>query len=565
MRSWRKQVISLLALILVIVLAFLAWLALSFNRQYTAMLRRENESDLTLWMDMAEQRLNAVHDHVYEILPTIYTKTTTAPGSGALPVSVSVECQDLMENLLLVSTDSSCFFLTDTDSGSNLISAPNTQPFTRTLALKEYVRTLLPSNARSTSDKHWTPCIIGGESYFLCYLHVGKYAAGALCRAEIFNDIGHTNLFLDDTSLFLALPDGSVSAIHGKADASSLMSADGRQPASSRNRIIRDFPLLGCRAVLNWKPPPLISRWGIAILLLLVMAALFSLVALLSLLILRKVADPTRKLLRAQEEIAAGNLDYRITSRPGSSEFKALYHSFNDMADQIRSLRIASYDNLLKEEENKFRMVRAQIRPHFYLNSITVIHNMTYQNRLEDIRSYVQALARHIRYMLNIQSPMITVSAELTHIENYISMQDLRFPGSVKASYRCDEQVADTEIPFLMLFTVVENSFKHAMNLYSTMELNIVCEPYSEENFSGMRMIVEDNGDGYTPEVLASFSGPMPEELPTKDHLGLSNVQYTLRYVYRRDGLLRLSNLEHGARTEIMIPAEVKKSEAADL
>jgi len=209
--------------------------------------------------------------------------------------------------------------------------------------------------------------------------------------------------------------------------------------------------------------------------------------------------------------------------------------------------------------------VRAQIRPHFYLNSITVIHNMTYQNRLEDIRSYVQALARHIRYMLNIQSPMITVSAELTHIENYISMQDLRFPGSVKASYRCDEQVADTEIPFLMLFTVVENSFKHAMNLYSTMELNIVCEPYSEENFSGMRMIVEDNGDGYTPEVLASFSGPMPEELPTKDHLGLSNVQYTLRYVYRRDGLLRLSNLEHGARTEIMIPAEVKKSEAADL
>ena len=190
---------------------------------------------------------------------------------------------------------------------------------------------------------------------------------------------------------------------------------------------------------------------------------------------------------------------------------------------------------------------------------------MTYQNRLEDIRSYIQALARYIRYMLNIQSPMIAISAELTHIENYIKMQDLRFPESVKASYHCDKAISETEIPFLMLFTVVENSFKHAMNLYSTMELNIICEPYSEDGFSGIRLIVEDNGDGYTPEVLEQFSGPVPEDLPAKDHLGLSNVQYTLRYVYRRSGLLRLSNLEHGARTEILIPAEVKQIETTDM
>ena len=563
MRSWRKQVIFLLTLILVIVLGFLGWLAFTFSGQYSAMLRQDNQNDLTLWMNMAEQRLNAVHDHVYEILLTVYTKATTAPGSGALPVIVAVECQDMMENLLLISTDADCYFLTDTDTGSNLISAPNTQPFRRTLNLKEFIRGLDPADARSASDKRWIPCTISGETYFLCYLHAGKFAAGALCRAGIFSDVGSVNLFSDDTSLLLALPDGSASVLHGQAGPAEERSGSLQKPAG--NRIAVDFPLLDCQAVLTWKSQSPLSRWGISILLFVALIVLFTLIALVTLLILRKVADPTRKLLHAQEQIAAGNLDYRITARPGSSEFNALYHSFNDMADQIRTLRIASYDNLLKEEENKFRMVRAQIRPHFYLNSITVIHNMTYQNRLEDIRSYVQALARHIRYMLNIQSPMITVSAELTHIENYIRMQDLRFPGSVQASYHCDEQVADTEIPFLMLFTVVENSFKHAMNLYSTMELNIICEPYREEDFSGMRMIVEDNGDGYTPDVLAHFSGPMPEELPTKDHLGLSNVQYTLRYVYRRDGLLRLSNLEHGARTEILIPAEVKIREAADL
>ena len=560
MRSWRKQVIFLLTLILAIVLGFLGWLASTFNRQYSDMLRQENESDLTLWMSMAEQRLNAVHDKVYEILLTVYTKAETASGSGPLPVIVAVECQEMMENLLLINADASCFFLRDTENGNDMISAPNTQPHPRTMALKEFIRALDPAVARSTSDRYWTPCTVGEETYFLCCLRVGKFIAGALCRAETFNDVGQANLFSDDTSLYLALADGSAHVIYGQTDP---RAGSGGQAAG--NRITADFPLLGCEAVITWRKPPILRRWSVIVPLLLTLALLFTLVALLTLLILRKVADPTRKLLYAQEQIAAGNLDYRISARPGSREFSILYHSFNDMADQIRTLRIASYDNLLKEEENKFRMVRAQIKPHFYLNSVTVLHNMTYQNRLEDIRSYIQALARHIRYMLNIQSPMIPVSAELTHIENYIRMQDLRFPGSVKASYRCDEAVSGTEIPFLMLFTVVENSFKHAMNLYSTMELNIVCEPYTGEDFRGMRMTVEDNGDGFSPEVLAHFSGPMPDELPTKDHLGLSNVQYTLRYVYRRDGLLRLSNLEHGARTEILIPGEVKKSEAADL
>ena len=565
MKSWRKQVTVLLALILVIVLAFLCWLAFTFSRQYSAMLRRENESDLTLWMNMAEQRLNAVHDNVYEILLNLYRKTTTAPGSGELPVSLSVECQDMMQDLLLISSDADCYFLSDSDSGKVLISAPNTQKYARTLKLKDFIRGLDPADAHSTSDKSWTTCVLGGEPYFLCHLHAGKYTAGALCRAEIFSDVGSANLFPDETSLSLLLADGSVCAVHGQADPEALRRVGEQASLRSRSDIVMDFPLLDCRVLLNRKSPSLLSRWGISLLLFLGIILIFSLIALVALIILRKVADPTRRLLHAQEQIAAGNLDYRIKDRPGSSEFSTLYHSFNDMADQIRTLRIASYDNLLKEEENKFRMVRAQIRPHFYLNSITVIHNMTYQNRLEDIRSYVQALARHIRYMLNIQSPMISVSAELTHIENYILMQELRFPVSVRASYRCDETVGEVQIPFLMLFTVVENSFKHAMNLYSAMELNIVCEPYSEEGFTGVRLVLEDNGDGYSPEVLAHFSGPMPEDLPTKDHLGLSNVQYTLRYVYRRDGLLRLSNLEHGARTEILIPAEVKKIETADL
>ena len=46
-------------------------------------------------------------------------------------------------------------------------------------------------------------------------------------------------------------------------------------------------------------------------------------------------------------------------------------------------------------------------------------------------------------------------------------------------------------------------------------------------------------------------------ELNTKEHLGLSNVRYTLHLVYRRGDLLRISNRETGgAHVEIWIPDE---------
>ena len=48
----------------------------------------------------------------------------------------------------------------------------------------------------------------------------------------------------------------------------------------------------------------------------------------------------------------------------------------------------------------------------------------------------------------------------------------------------------------------------------------------------------------------------MPEgELPPKEHLGLTNIRYTLRYSYHRQASLRLLNTETGAKAVIWIPS----------
>ena len=71
-----------------------------------------------------------------------------------------------------------------------------------------------------------------------------------------------------------------------------------------------------------------------------------------------------------------------------------------------------------------------------------------------------------------------------------------------------------------------------------------------------LRLSVEDNGGGFPQEVLDNFNGELPEgELPPKEHLGLTNIRYTLRYSYHRQASLRLLNTETGAKAVIWIPS----------
>lgn len=566
MRSWRKEITALLISTFLVVLGFLLGMVSYFNSELTEQLLQKNRSDLAYWTNVTEYRLNSIHNNVHEILLTIYNNATIASGSQALSFEVSKKCQELMEDQLTINPDADCYFVMDSDTGKLLFSSVSRIGGVHVSGLKEYVRDIDYSLAGGINDKSWSVCTIGSSTYFLKLTRMGKYMAGSLCRADTFNTIGNITVFGSDSAVIL-LSDGSQ--IYGGGNprwvGELLFDEKGGPYLESDHLVVmEEFPLLNCSAVFI--APKVLSletsSGEMVVKILIAIAIFFSLFALITLTIFRRVIAPTRELLKAQEQIGAGNIEYRITTKSGSSEFDTLFKSFNGMANQIKNLRIETYDRLLREQEAKFQMVRAQIKPHFYLNVITVISNMTYQNRLEDIRTYVHALAKHIRYMLNVQSSFISVSEELTHIENYLKIQELRFPGSVSASIDCADEVRNIQIPFLVLFTVVENSFKHALNLYKPMELRITCEPYSESGFDGYRLSVEDNGDGFSERVLSTFLNAAPDaHMPTKDHLGLSNINYTLRYVYKRNDLLRLSNTAQGARTEILIPTEVMGDE----
>ena len=104
------------------------------------------------------------------------------------------------------------------------------------------------------------------------------------------------------------------------------------------------------------------------------------------------------------------------------------------------------------------------------------------------------------------------------------------------------------------------------MTLVNTMEVKITGIRYEEEGFKGIKLTEEDNGSGFSENALSKLEEANPDDLFTKEHLGLTNVRYSLNMIYRRDDLLRLSNKpEGGAVIELLIPDEEIKDETTGM
>ena len=554
-RSWWKVTLALICILILLIGMSLLWSTLNIRNQVRQTVEQTNAHALKLWAGNVQNRLDALYEHLYDLLVSLYNSTELRTGTPIMDVSTKQKIIEMMNDKLMISTDADAFFVLDTENDFYLFSASSTLSNQDIFHLKMQCRTAALDAPLSLREQSWKILEVGDISYFYKNIQLGKYIAGVACRLSRFSPEKTVAILGQDPTFFLALPDQNLTWL-GEPD---WTGNPGR--CTVRQHIYN----LDGEIVLS--AVPALAEQSIAqpVLLLLITALCLALVVLLLLLLRRLVAAPTRTLIEANEMLAAGNIRYRLDEdKARSKEFDALFDSFNNMARQIGNLKIEAYDLRLREQSNRLTMLRAQIRPHSFLNAVTTISNMTYTCRPEEIRAYIQVFAKYIRYMLNVSDPWITVEAEVGHIRNYLKMQDARFPRAISFTAEYNAAAGECKIPFLLLYTLVENSIKLAMSLYETLDITVRCVREDRDDFHGFCLTEEDSGQGF-PEDLAEKlrSGDEPF---VKEHLGLSNVRNTLNLTYHRDDLLRLSNRpQGGARVELWIPDKEDNHETSDL
>ena len=161
--------------------------------------------------------------------------------------------------------------------------------------------------------------------------------------------------------------------------------------------------------------------------------------------------------------------------------------------------------------------------------------------------------------MLRTDEERITLGEELRHIEAYLEMQELRYPDRIFHAMAVPDALQEREIPHLLVYTVVENSFKYALGVEDTLFLMIEARK-KEDSFE---VIIEDNGRGYPESVIAMINAESLPELNREEmrHIGLRNIRRTMELKYGSRGGITLENIMdddgeevRGARTILCFP-----------
>ncbi|MBR5755736.1 MAG: histidine kinase, partial [Erysipelotrichaceae bacterium] len=401
-KSFIQHVAKLLAGVLITSLLFFVAMSFTYKTFYEQSVLSVAEKISSSWTDDIDRRLNTIYEHIYDLSATIYNGTAVHSGSEEMDLAVRKTVQDALQSKLMASSDLSVVFVVDTESSLYFYYSNGTLPQTQNSALKLFVQQYCLEHHSSIGNRVWEIVRVLDDGYYYKAVNLGKYIIGALsdCRTYRLNDtldslLNDTCMIMNEEGLVLCQGDESLS---GYVDED----RDGSYLRKGFTVCVNPQKYADAKAVYIRKNEGTDIPWSIVSLFLIVDSALCVLLVGLSIYnINKKVRIPISELVKADKQLSSGDFEYKLDIEDaGSSEFEELYSSFNDMSDKIKHLTIETYDAEIKRQQNQLKMLRAQVKPHTFLNAINTINNMTYTGKPEDIREYIAAFASFTRYML---------------------------------------------------------------------------------------------------------------------------------------------------------------------
>jgi hypothetical protein len=113
--------------------------------------------------------------------------------------------------------------------------------------------------------------------------------------------------------------------------------------------------------------------------------------------------------------------------------------------------------------EAELAMLKAQINPHFFFNTLNNIYSLTLIDG-ERARAALHRLSRMMRYVLyDTAAGHARLSQEVAFIQDYITLMQLRLTDRVQVVFEHPEPVREVLVAPMMLLPFVENAFKHGV------------------------------------------------------------------------------------------------------
>ncbi len=292
-------------------------------------------------------------------------------------------------------------------------------------------------------------------------------------------------------------------------------------------------------------------------------AVLWAVLLALGLVFVERISRPVR-LLSSVMEKAGHEKDGEVLvidekENVWEDEMGVLVSSYNAMARRINENIIRSYMAELEQKKTELRMLQFQINPHFLYNALNTISAIAVLENVDLIPQIANSLSEMFRYNIKGKD-IVKIGDELRQAQNYLQIQEIRFPGRFDVSVEVPDELLDCGIVKFVLQPVVENSIHHGFTVKRTKDCLKI---YGFRKEEALFLIVEDNGCGMPPEQTERLNahlgaGEISELTENAKSIGLSNVNVRLKYYYGPEYGIQVESRQ-GEYTRIILKIRAEK------
>jgi two-component system, LytTR family, sensor kinase len=196
----------------------------------------------------------------------------------------------------------------------------------------------------------------------------------------------------------------------------------------------------------------------------------------------------------------------------------------------------------LRLNEARLAALTSQINPHFLFNTLNSVSSLIRTNP-EQARSVVYRLSSILRRLLRKTDNLTPLREELAFIDNYMTIEMVRFGEKLRFIKEIDPETMDRMVPSMLLQPIIENSIRHGL---ATKVDGGMIRVRSYLADGRLHLVVEDDGVGIPESRLATLF---------EQGIGVSNVNERMKVLYGTDYRMWIdSKPGEGTRTGIEIP-----------
>lgn len=266
-----------------------------------------------------------------------------------------------------------------------------------------------------------------------------------------------------------------------------------------------------------------------------------------------KVAKPIEDLDESVKELEKGNLDVDIYIG-GTHEIKHLGQTLNTVVARLRQLM----EDVVREQEEKRKSeldaLQSQINPHFLYNTLDSIVWMIESERYEEAIFMITQLASLFRISLSKGRNVISIEDELTHAQNYMNIQKVRYRNKFQVEYHIEDSIRQYCTVKLVIQPILENAIYYGME---AMDGDGLIQVKGFEDNGKIQIHVIDNGLGMSSEqVEGLLSGTAKQASGKKGSgVGLCNVHQRIRLRFGEEYGLKITSVpDEGTDVCISLP-----------